>query len=605
MGWKRCAVSGLVVALGAGLLAACGPSSDPPAPAPARASRAATVRVAAATTGTIRVSTPYVAVVAAKDQVNLVPLVTGRLERLDADIGSEVQKGQVIAELSHGTLDAQLQQARAGLRNVQAKLASAQAATKPNQIKAQAQLDAARAKLRQLMAPSALDLQAAQSAVDKAQADLENAKTKLDQLKNPSAPDLAAAQSALADAQSKFITAQANVDQAITKALSSKDSMPSEARTWWQLLLQARLSLEANAATLDNLQPAFGWSLTPAEIAGARQIVSTNQEVISNLLAQINSSSLIPQEIRSAMWSESSAQAALDNTRVKLKELQNPSQNTVALAQSGIDSAQASLDSAVAKLKLLKNPNLSDVAAAEAATSVAEQALVITEEPYTRQDIEAAQAQVDQAQGQVNLVQQQLSEVQLLAPFDGFVTQRLLAPGAIASPQTPVVTVVSKTVVLSLRVEETSINSFQIGQPVTFTSPVLPGQSLAFRVDQIAPIGDERAHTFLVQMRPAGATRDLKPGMSGQVSVPTQHDHVVLVPKEAVQYQGGQPTLFVVQDGKARLRPVAGGLIDDKNMEVQSGVQADDQVVVSGQNQLNEGDPVTIEAPTERRRPQG
>ena len=71
------------------------------------------------------------------------------------------QIGQVIAELRHGTLDAQLQRAQAMLTNAQARLAAVRAEIEPNRIMAQAQVDAARARLEQLTDPSQLDLQAA------------------------------------------------------------------------------------------------------------------------------------------------------------------------------------------------------------------------------------------------------------------------------------------------------------------------------------------------------------------------------------------------------------------------------------------------------------
>jgi multidrug efflux pump subunit AcrA (membrane-fusion protein) len=54
------------------------------------------------------VTTAYVATVQAQNLINEVPLATRRIEQISVDIGSEVAKGQVIANLSHGILDAQL-----------------------------------------------------------------------------------------------------------------------------------------------------------------------------------------------------------------------------------------------------------------------------------------------------------------------------------------------------------------------------------------------------------------------------------------------------------------------------------------------------------------
>lgn len=94
--------------LGVAALAACGSAEASPDAAASRAVRAAPVRVAAASIGEISVTTAYVATVQAQDLINVVPLATGRTEQISVDIGSEVAKGQVIANLSHGILDAQL-----------------------------------------------------------------------------------------------------------------------------------------------------------------------------------------------------------------------------------------------------------------------------------------------------------------------------------------------------------------------------------------------------------------------------------------------------------------------------------------------------------------
>jgi membrane fusion protein (multidrug efflux system) len=204
----------------------------------------------------------------------------------------------------------------------------------------------------------------------------------------------------------------------------------------------------------------------------------------------------------------------------------------------------------------------------------------------------------------VNLVNQQLAELRVVATFDGFITQRWLSPGALATPQTPIVTLVGKDVVVSLRVEESRVSSLQLGQPVTFTSPAAPDR-LELRVERIAPAGDDKAHTFLVQMVPSPSAQTLKPGTSGRVSILTGRQDAVLVPREAVLHRDGQPFVFVVQDGKARLQKVNAGLTDEKNTEIRSGVKGGDQVVTAGQNLVKDGDRVAVEGSTERQRPPG
>ena len=101
-------------------------------------------------------------------------------------------------------------------------------------------------------------------------------------------------------------------------------------------------------------------------------------------------------------------------------------------------------------------------------------------------------------------------------------------------------------------------------------------------------------------MYPLDPTLDLKPGMSGQVSIMTRRENVLLVPKEAVLNRGGQLALFVVQDDTADLRKVGGGLTDSKNMEIHYGIQPGDQVLVSGQHLLEEGGSIILEEPLNR-----
>ena len=782
--WKRRVVPVFVVTAGVVLLAACGTSGSPSEATSSLPPGTSAVGVAPATLGSISETTAYAAIVEAKDQVDVVPLATGRIERLTVDIGSEVREGQVIAQLSHGTYDAQLEQANAMLRDAQARLAFVQADLEPKQINAQAQLDAARAALDQLLSPSAPDLRMAESAVAAAQSRRDSAKTKLEQLQNPSASDfqaaesavataqssldsaktrleqllspsasdlqtaqsavattqsaldsantrlnqllnpsasdlqaaktavataqidldsanirleqllspnafdLAAAREAVSDAQSKLTAAKTVVNQAITQELTT-DTISAELRPVWEALLEVRIREAANTATL--FDPTLSSALTPAEIASVELSVANDNLAISTFLAElVTPFSFIPEGINPSMLAESaaetvldkaeaqlaelqnpslnnvavarnsvaiaqadldsvsadlkdledlnqntidlaqadidaaqavfdsstarlgelidpsqnaialaqnnvdSAQAALDSTKAELGELLDPSSNAIALAQLDVDAAQASLEAVEANLELLKNPNPADLAAANAEVTAAEHSLAVTQAPFTQFDTETAQADVDYAQAQVDLVRQQLAELQVLAPFDGFVTRKWLSPGAKASPQTPVVAIASSELVVSIRVEETGINSLQKGQQVTFTSAALMDRDVELQIDRIAPGGDEKSFTFLVLLHPAGDIADLKLGMSGQVKISTRHENAVLVPREAVLRQAGQPALFVVEDGKAHLRPVGVGLVDDKNVQVVGGIQPGEQVIVSGHNLLREGDPVSI-----------
>lgn len=299
------------------------------------------------------------------------------------DIGDEVQEGQVLAELGHGTLDAQLRQAQASLLGAEAKLASVKADVEPNRTETQARADAARVKLERLVEPSAQEIQAAVSLVDQSGAELESARILLRQLELPTEAQLAAARSLAANAESKLSQSQVSVNKEISQHISSRTG----ATLLWESLLRARLDLQENLALLRNLRKTFDLNPREPEIAAAQRIVEQNTKLIPSIVSQIEFDSVIPEHINDSLWAESAAQAALEDAQAKLNELENPTQDSIRLALNRVDVAQASLDAATAELNLLTNPPAADLADAKSELAAALQALIHAQDEHVQYDI--------------------------------------------------------------------------------------------------------------------------------------------------------------------------------------------------------------------------
>jgi len=523
---------------------------------------------------------------------------------------------------------------------------------------AQSNLDSATTRQDQLLNPSAADVHAAQGRVATAESRLDSKQTALDQLLNPTAATTAAAQESVSDAYSKLSSAQVAVNNAIITAPIDPDL-----KTNWDSLLAARLAEQSNTAIL--LNPALNAALSQTELDVIQKAILGDQERIALQMAKITSESVIPEVVNSALLVENSAQTAWDTAQEELKELQSPLSNivdaarnyvtaeqavldstladleqlqnadensltlaqnevlkagatlasaradlaalqdpsatSIALAQADVDSSQASFDAATANLALLTSPKDADLAAAKSLVAAAREGYAMTQPPLSDYALEVAQAAVDKAQAQLTSATRQVEDLNIVAPFDGVVTHRFLAPGAMASAQVPVAAMASSQVVVVLRVEETAVNSLNPGHSVVFTSPGLPGRELELVVDRVSPAGDEQSFTFLVMLNlvmpnPTGDEPELKAGMSGQVAITTRLENVVLVPKAAILRQGGQPAVFVVEGDTARLKLVGIGLTDENSVEIRTGIRTGEQVVVSGHNLLNEGDTVLIKS---------
>src|SRR5712692_7062307 len=187
------------------VVAGCGAiGGNPPAGQnPGGGRPATTVTVAKATNGPISQVIGFTGSVQAADTVNVVPVISGRITKLNVDVGSTVKAGDLIAELDKSTLNAQVGQAQAGVDAANVKLSQIQAGARPESVAAaQSNAQAAQAKLDAIKAGARPETAGA------AKANLDSARAKLAAIENGARPESDAVAKANLDA------AKANLDRA-------------------------------------------------------------------------------------------------------------------------------------------------------------------------------------------------------------------------------------------------------------------------------------------------------------------------------------------------------------------------------------------------------
>ena len=103
----------------------------------------------------------------------------------------------------------------------------------------------------------------------------------------------------------------------------------------------------------------------------------------------------------------------------------------------------------------------------------------------------------------------------------------------------------------------------------------------------------------------ATATVPVRVAFSGPVNYPVgtpvqieihaeSHRDVVLVPSSAVMHEGQETAVFVAANNIAHRRVVKTGLEDDEHVEIASGINDGDLVIISGQNGLPDGAKITL-----------
>ncbi|MEW6448447.1 MAG: efflux RND transporter periplasmic adaptor subunit [Bacillota bacterium] len=205
-----------------------------------------------------------------------------------------------------------------------------------------------------------------------------------------------------------------------------------------------------------------------------------------------------------------------------------------------------------------------------------------------------APAQLAQAQAALLAARTNRANTVVTAPISGMVASRNVDPGELASPQAPALTIVAIDPVLAeIGAAEEQISGIEVGQEVKVFIPAARAAPFSGKIKSISPAPDPRSKAYTVRVTVPNPAHLIKPGMFAEVALGAGAA-AVLVPRDAVVMRNSTPVLFMVQGNKAVLRRVETGASDGRNIEVRKGLKPGERVVVSGQERLVSGTPVTV-----------
>jgi membrane fusion protein (multidrug efflux system) len=210
-----------------------------------------------------------------------------------------------------------------------------------------------------------------------------------------------------------------------------------------------------------------------------------------------------------------------------------------------------------------------------------------------QQAVQAAQAAV---QGQKELE----SYLQITAPFDGMITDRLVHPGALVGPgPDPVMLVIQQVSRLRLivAVPEEDTGGITRGARVEFHVPAYPGRTYTGMVARIAHALDPKTRTMAVELDVANPDGSLSPGMYPSVNwTVRQSKPSLLVPATSVVTTTERTFVIRNRDGRAEWVNVAKGGTDGDLVEVSGNLRAGDLVVRRATDEIREGAPLQTSA---------
>lgn len=216
------------------------------------------------------------------------------------------------------------------------------------------------------------------------------------------------------------------------------------------------------------------------------------------------------------------------------------------------------------------------------------------------QDFQNAQAQRDQARAQLDQAEKQLRDVNIEAPFNGRVEERLVQRGELTSPGQPIARIVDASTVRFLTgIPERYANEIGVDSPVMATIRSLPGVKVDSKISYISNIIDPDTRTFTAEIEVNNRDYTIKPEMIVDLRVRRKTiENAIIIPRTSVLRDEDGVNIFVASEENghkvARIKKIETGHASGALIEIVSGLNDGDEVIVSGMRNLSDGDRLNI-----------
>lgn len=196
-----------------------------------------------------------------------------------------------------------------------------------------------------------------------------------------------------------------------------------------------------------------------------------------------------------------------------------------------------------------------------------------------------------QAKAQVEQDETKVKYTILKAPFSGYLGARAIDQGQFIKAGTAIVTLVdSHQVKATYQIPVQFMPELQVGQVVNATVDAYPNTVFHGQVSFIAPFVDDATRTVQVEALIPNEDKKLSPGMFVKIEQVTGVNHnAMIVPIACLVPAITGAFVYKVVNGRAIMTPVTTGVYWDKYVEILSGLNVGDNIVMTGQQRLRDG----------------
>ncbi len=215
-----------------------------------------------------------------------------------------------------------------------------------------------------------------------------------------------------------------------------------------------------------------------------------------------------------------------------------------------------------------------------------------------------AQEELDQSKTQRTLAATDLQQIQVRynhgfprSPINGIINHLYVDAGEFIDTGKPIADIINiERIKINVRVPELDVRFVLQGQKTPVRIDAFPDRALSGTVDFVAFKADPATKTFLVRSVIENPFGDIRPGMIARVSfVRRIVPDALLAPLFALVDKGGERLVFIEKDGVAQSRTVGIGVIEGDRVQITSGLNPGDHLIVRGQTEVEDGMKVRVQ----------
>jgi multidrug efflux pump subunit AcrA (membrane-fusion protein) len=240
-----------------------------------------------------------------------------------------------------------------------------------------------------------------------------------------------------------------------------------------------------------------------------------------------------------------------------------------------------------------KQATLAETAKSRANTAKKQYESALNTARQNYQGVASAQAMLASSRAQLALAQKAVDDTLVRAPIAGHITERAISVGEYVSPASRLVTIArANPIKLQLQIPGVDAAKIAVGMRVLARVESFGVRDFEGKITVLNPSLDPNSRSMMAEAKFDNSKLDLRPGMfsTARVILPAT-EQAVAAPRTAVLID---PTInsaqvFVLKDGKARIRVVQIGEEDAGMIRIFSGISAGEVVATNKLQQLYDG----------------